>query len=210
MENCKKYSVAEEFFNAITHAIGIFLSIYGLVMLVVQSDTAIKTATTAIYGASMLILFQSSTLYHAIAHEKAKRVFQKMDHSAIFILIAGTYTPILMLVVPFPHSVAVMSSVWYIAIMGIVFSCITLKYKYFSTVLYLILGWLSLFLFYFIWESPARDAIWYLLGGGVLYSLGCIFYLMKKKFCHGIWHLFVLGGAVLHYFCIMHLLKNIN
>ena len=100
MENCKKYSVAEEFFNAITHAIGIFLSIYGLVMLIVQSDTAIKTATTAIYGASMLILFQSSTLYHAIAHEKAKRVFQKMDHSAIFILIAGTYTPILMLVVP--------------------------------------------------------------------------------------------------------------
>ncbi len=178
-------------------------------MLVVNSNSPIQAATTAIYGASMLILFQASTLYHAIASEKAKRVFQKIDHCAIFILIAGTYTPLLMLVIPFPHSVAILASVWYIAIMGIVFSCITLKYKYLSTILYLILGWLSVFLFYFIWRSPAREAVWYLLGGGIIYSLGCVFYLMKQKFMHGVWHLFVLCGAVLHYFCIMMLLNKL-
>ncbi|MBQ9688449.1 hemolysin III family protein [bacterium] len=209
MQDCKKYTVAEEFLNAATHAFGVLLSIYGLVMLIVNSNNAIQATTTAIYGASTLILFQSSTLYHAIANEKAKRVFQRIDHSAIFILIAGTYTPVLMLVVPFPHSVALLASVWYIAIMGIVFSCITLKYKILSTILYLILGWLSIFLFYFVWVSPARDAVWLMLAGGIVYSLGCVFYLMKRKFCHGIWHLFVLAGAVLHYFCIMMLLHKL-
>ncbi len=210
MENVKKYTASEEFLNSITHAIGVFLSIYGLVMLVANSSTGVEIATSAIYGASMLILFQSSTLYHTISFEKAKRVFRKMDHSAIFVLIAGTYTPILMLIVPSPHNVAILASVWYMAIMGIVFSCITLKYKYLPTILYLILGWLSLFLLYFIWKSPVRDVVWLLLGGGLLYSFGCIFYLMKRKYCHAIWHLFVLGAAVLHYCCIMYLLKNVN
>ena len=148
-----KYSPLEEFANAFSHAIGTLLSIYGLVILVVTSNTPTETASTAIYGATMFILFQSSTCYHAMVNETAKKVFRKIDHSAIFLLIAGTYTPILLLVVPFHHSVA-------------------------------------------------------LLAGGVAFSFGCIFYLLKKiPFMHSIWHLFVLVGAILHYFAVLALLK---
>ena len=202
-----KYSPLEEFSNAFSHAIGTLLSIYGLVLLIVSSKTPTQTASTAIYGATMFLLFQSSTCYHAMVNETAKKVFRKIDHSAIFLLIAGTYTPILLLVVPFPHSVALLAMTWYLSIMGIVFSCITLKFKYLNTGLYLVMGWLSLFLMFKMWAyNPI--SVYYLLAGGVVYSLGCIFYLLKKvPFMHSIWHLFVLGGAICHYFAVMALLK---
>ena len=202
-----KYSPLEEFSNAFSHAIGTLLSIYGLVLLIVSSKTPTQTASTAIYGATMFLLFQSSTCYHAMVNETAKKVFRKIDHSAIFLLIAGTYTPILLLVVPFPHSVALLAMTWYLSIMGIVFSCITLKFKYLNTGLYLVMGWLSLFLMFKMWAyNPI--SVYYLLAGGVVYSFGCIFYLLKKvPFMHSIWHLFVLGGAICHYFAVMALLK---
>lgn len=202
-----KYSPLEEFANAFSHAIGTLLSIYGLVILVVTSNTPTETASTAIYGATMFLLFQSSTCYHAMVNETAKKVFRKIDHSAIFLLIAGTYTPILLLVVPFPHSVALLAMTWYLAIMGIVFSCITLKFKYLNTALYLVMGWLSLFLMFRMWAyNPV--SVYYLLAGGVAFSFGCIFYLLKKiPFMHSIWHLFVLVGAILHYFAVLALLK---
>ncbi len=202
-----KYSPLEEFANAFSHAIGTLLSIYGLVILVVTSNTPTETASTAIYGATMFLLFQSSTCYHAMVNETAKKVFRKIDHSAIFLLIAGTYTPILLLVVPFPHSVALLAMTWYLAVMGIVFSCITLKFKYLNTALYLVMGWLSLFLMFRMWAyNPV--SVYYLLAGGVAFSFGCIFYLLKKiTFMHSIWHLFVLVGAILHYFAVLALLK---
>lgn len=202
-----KYSPLEEFSNAFSHAIGTLLSIYGLVLLIVASKTPTQTASTAIYGATMFLLFQSSTCYHAMVNETAKKVFRKIDHSAIFLLIAGTYTPILLLVVPFPHSVALLAMTWYLSIMGIVFSCITLKFKYLNTGLYLVMGWLSLFLMFKMWAyNPI--SVYYLLAGGVVYSFGCIFYLLKKvPFMHSIWHLFVLGGAICHYFAVTALLK---
>ncbi len=202
-----KYSPMEEFANAFTHAIGTLLSIYGLVLLIVSSKTPTQTATTAIYGATLILLFQSSTCYHAMVNETAKKVFRKIDHSAIYLLIAGTYTPILMLVVPFPHSVALLAMTWYLAAMGIVFSCITLKFKYLNTALYLVMGWVSLFLIFRMWAyNPI--SVYYLLAGGLAYSMGCVFYLFKKvPFTHSIWHLFVLLGAVLHYLAVMSLLK---
>lgn len=207
MENAKNYSQGEEYANAFTHAIGALFAIYAIVMLAVTAATPLQKATTAIYGSMMFILFQASTCYHAIPSEKAKRVFRKIDHSAIYLMIAGTYTPILMMVVPFPYSVALMAMTWYLAITGIVFSCITLKFKYLSTGLYLLMGWLSIFLFYNIWSKYSHDVIWLLLGGGLFFTLGSIFYLSKKKFMHSIWHLCVLMGAVMHYFCILELLK---
>lgn len=202
-----KYSIKEEFINAFTHAIGTLLSIYGLVMLVVTAKTPQQTASVAIFGAMMFIMFQSSTLYHAMVNETAKKVFRKIDHSAIFLLIAGTYTPLLLLIVPFPNSVALLAMTWYIAIMGIVFSCITLKFKYLNTALYLVMGWLSLLLIFRLIELNNIEVIYYLIGGGLFYSVGCIFYLLKKiPFMHSIWHLFVLGGSVMHYLAILSLL----
>jgi len=205
-----KYSPKEEFMNAFTHSLGALFSIYAIVMLAVYSATPIETASTAIFGATLFILFQSSTLYHAMVNETAKKVFRKIDHSAIFMLIAGTYTPILLLTVKFPLSVALLAMTWYIAISGIIYSCLTLKFKYLSTGLYLVMGWLSIFLVYTIWNNASHLAVWDLLLGGLFYSFGCIFYLSKKKYMHSIWHIFVILGAVAHYFCIVEILKALK
>ena len=205
-----KYTPAEEFANAFTHSIGALLSIYAIVMLAVTSHNPTEVASTAIFGATLFLLFQSSALYHAMVNKTAKKVFQKIDHSAIFMLIAGTYTPILLLVVPFPISIALLSVTWYLAITGIVYSCLTLKFKYLSTGLYLVMGWLSLFLFYYLWNNSSHYAVYLLIAGGILYSVGCIFYLLKGKFMHSIWHLFVIAGAMAHYLSIMEILKTAN
>ena len=202
------YSPQEEFANALTHAIGALLSIYGIVMLSVYSNTPVETASTAIYGAMMFILFQASTCYHSMTNETAKKVFRKIDHSAIYLLIAGTYTPMLLLTVDFPHSVALLAMIWYLAFTGIIFSCMTLKYKSLSTGLYALMGWLSVFLVWNIWKIGGVEAIWYLIGGGLFYTVGCIFYMRKKPFMHSIWHVFVLLGAIMHYFAVLSLLKH--
>ncbi len=209
MDSEKKYTPAEEFINAFSHSLGALFSIYAIVMLAVSSKSAVEASSTAIFGATLFILFQSSALYHAMVNETAKKVFRKIDHSAIFMLIAGTYTPLLLLVVDFPLSVALLAMTWYLAITGVVYSCLTLKFKYLSTGLYLVMGWLSLFLFYAIWNT-SHLAVWYLLAGGLFYSSGCIFYLVKKKYMHCIWHIFVIFGAISHYLSIMEILKTIN
>lgn len=205
----RKYSVGEEFANTFTHSLGALMSIYGIVMLAVSSKNAVQATSTAIFGATLFLLFQSSACYHAMTNETAKKVFQKIDHSAIYLLIAGTFTPVLLLTVSFPHSIALLAMIWYLAIMGVVFSCMTLKSKYLSTGLYLLMGWLSVFLFYNMWTA-SHLSLWLMLAGGLFYSLGCVFYLVKIRYMHSIWHLFVLGGAVMHYFAIMELLKAVN
>ena len=205
-----KYTPAEEFANAFTHSIGALFSIYAIVMLAVNSHSPIEVASASIFGATLFLLFQSSALYHAMVNKTAKKVFQRIDHSAIFMLIAGTYTPILLLVVEFPLSVALLAMTWYLAITGIIYSCMTLKFKYLSTGLYLVMGWLSLFLFYALWNNASHYAVWLLILGGLLYSLGCVFYLLKGKFMHCIWHLFVLAGAMSHYYSILEILKSNN
>ena len=204
-----KYTPKEEFANAFTHSIGALFAIYAIVMMAVASHNAMEAASTAIFGSMLFILFQSSALYHAMINETAKKVFQKIDHSAIFMLIAGTYTPILLLTVEFPLSVALLAMTWYLAITGVVYSCLTLKFKYLSTGLYLVMGWLSVFLFFSIW-NVSHYAVGLLLLGGLFYSSGCIFYLLKKKYMHSVWHLFVMAGAVCHYLCIMELLKTVS
>ncbi len=205
-----KYTPKEEFLNAFTHSMGSLFSIYAIVMLAVSSHNAMEASTTAIFGATLFILFQSSTLYHAMINETAKKVFRKIDHSAIFMLIAGTYTPILLLTVKFPLSVALMAMTWYLAISGIIYSCLTLKFKHLSTGLYLVMGWLSAFLLYSIWTNASHLAVWYLVAGGLFYSVGCVFYLNKRKFMHAIWHMFVIFGAVSHYLCIMEILRTVK
>ena len=206
MSEEKNYTPGEEFANALSHAVGAMLSIFGIVMLAVRSQNATAAATTAVYGASMFLLFQASTCYHAMTNATAKRVFRRIDHSAIYLLIAGTYTPVLMIAVPFPTSVGLLAMIWYLAVTGVVFSCLTLKFRYLSTGLYLVMGWLSIFLLHSLWQNGAYRTIWLLLAGGAVYSIGIVFYLMKTRYMHSVWHLFVLGGAVCHYFAIYHLL----
>lgn len=203
----KKYTAGEEIANALSHTLGVMFSIYAIVMMAALSKNAAQAASTAIFGATMFILFQASACYHAITSVKAKKVFQKIDHSAIYILIAGTYTPMLILTVPFPYCIAILAMIWYLAIAGVVFSCISLKNKYIATGLYLLMGWMSVFLIYYIWTNGSHQAVYYLLAGGLLYSIGSILYLLKYKYMHSIWHLFVLGGVILHYCSILTLLR---
>lgn len=205
----RKYTTGEEFANTFTHSLGALMSIYGIVMLAVTSKNAAQAASTAIFGASMFLLFQSSACYHAMTNDTAKKVFQKIDHSAIYLLIAGTFTPVLLLTVKFPICIALLAMIWHLAITGIVFSCTTLKSKHLSTGLYLLMGWLSVFLVYNLWVV-SHLSLWLFLAGGLFYSLGCVFYLIKSRYMHSIWHLFVIGGATMHYFAIFELLKAVN
>lgn len=205
----KKYTVGEEIVNALTHLFAALISIYGIVILVTNSKTMLQALSTGIFGITLFLLFQSSACYHAICDDKAKGVLQKIDHSAIYMLIAGTYTPVLALTVKSPLSVFLIAMVWGLAITGIVFSCIRRKSKRLATLLYLIMGWISVFFIYNVWIA-SHLSVWLMLGGGLFYSLGCAFYLMKIRYMHSIWHLFVIAGAVMHYFAIMELLKAIN
>ena len=209
MTQSRKYSTGEEIANTFTHSLGALLSIYGIVMFAASSKNMLQAASTAIFGATLFLLFQSSAFYHAATNEKAKKVFQKIDHSAIYMLIAGTYTPVLLLTVKFPLSLALVATIWGLAFAGIIFSCITIKSKHFSTAVYLIMGWLSVFFIYNVWIT-SHLSVWLMLGGGLFYSLGCAFYLMKIRYMHSIWHLFVIAGAAMHYFAIIELLKAVN
>ena len=202
----KKYTQGEEFLNAFSHAFGALFAIYAMVMLAYKSSTSMQSATTAIYSAMLFISFESSTCYHAMRNETAKKVFRRIDHSAIYLLIAGTYTPMLMLVLEIPYSIIFLVMIWYLALTGVVFSCLTLKFKRLSTGLYVLMGWLSVFLLYILWSKGLRASMLYLIAGGLVYTAGSYFYLSKRKYFHGIWHFFVLFGAILHYMAIVALL----
>jgi len=205
----KKYTVGEEIANTFTHSLGALMSIYGIVMLSASSKNTLQSVSTIIFGVTLFLLFQSSACYHAIADKNAKKILQKIDHSAIYMLIAGTYTPVLLLTVKFPLNVSLLAMIWGLAITGMVFSCTSLKSKHLSTGIYLLMGWVSVFFIYNVWMA-SHLSVWFMLGGGLFYSLGCAFYLMKIRYMHSIWHLFVIGGALMHYFAIMELLKAVN
>ena len=209
MTDTKKYTLGEEIANTLIHFLAALTAIYGIVILVTNSKNAIQQVSTSIFGATLFLLFISSALYHATANEAVKKIFQKIDHSAIYILIAGTYTPALLLTVKFPLSVILLAIIWGLALVGIGFSCTILKSKKLSTAIYLVMGWLAVFFFYNVWLT-SHLTVWLMLAGGLFYSLGCAFYLMKVRYMHAIWHVFVICGAVTHYFAILELLKAVN
>lgn len=205
----EKFTSIEKFANSFTHLLGIFLSVFGIVVLAVNSKSTIQVIAALIFGASLFLMFSASVLYHSVTNINLVKFFQKIDHSAIYVLIAGTYTPCLLFTCKFPLSIILLGVIWALAIMGIVFICTALESKFLSTALYLIMGWISLVLVDKVWAiSPL--AVWLLLAGGLFYSIGCVFYLGKFRYTHCIWHLFVLAGAAAHYFAILELLNAIN
>ncbi len=199
------YSLAEEVANSISHGIGLVFGIVGLVLLLVQAvDTnASATAITSysLYGGSMIMLFLASTLYHAIPHQRAKQWLKKFDHCAIYLLIAGTYTPFLLVGLNSPLAKGLMIVIWSLALLGILFKLtIAHRFKILSLVTYLTMGWLSLIVVYQLAVKLAVGGVTLLAVGGVVYSLGVIFYVCKRiPYNHAIWHGFVLGGSVCHF-----------
>lgn len=202
------YTLSEEIANGITHGIGAMLSVAGLTVLVVLAaiyGDAWRIVSFSIYGTSLVLLYTASTLYHAIQHPDAKRIFRIMDHAAIYLLIAGTYTPITLVNMRGPWGWSIFGFVWALAIIGIIFKTMyTGRYDKISTAAYVLMGWICLIgLKEMLVAIPPGGLVW-LVAGGVCYTVGVIFYAWQKlPFNHAIWHLFVLGGSMCHFFAIL-------
>ncbi|MBQ4100146.1 MAG: hemolysin III family protein [Oscillospiraceae bacterium] len=201
----KFYTLGEEITNSITHGIGALLGVAGLVILLVFSNNAWEAVSSSIYGASMIMLFTMSTLYHALSNEKAKKVFRIFDHTSIFFLIAGTYTPITLVLLNGALGWVLFGIVWAAAIVGIVLNSISIeRFKKFSMICYIASGWCIVIAIYPLIKAIATGGLVLLVLGGVAYTLGIIFYKKKTvRYMHAIWHIFVLLGAILQYFSIL-------
>jgi hemolysin III len=202
------YPWAEEIANSLSHGVGLIFGIVGLVLLLVQAvgDNASAMAITSysLYGGSMILLYLASTLYHAIPHQKAKYWLKKFDHCAIYLLIAGTYTPFLLVGLNSPLAKGLMAVIWGLALFGVIFKlAFAHRFEVLSLVTYLTMGWLSLIVIYQLATTLSLGGVALLALGGVVYTLGVIFYASKRfRFGHAIWHGFVLGGSACHFLAI--------
>lgn len=204
-----KYSLGEEIMSAVTHGVGALLSIVALIMCVVfsaKNGSMISVISSIIYGSTLIILYTMSTLYHSLAVNNAKRVFRIIDHCSIFLLIAGTYTPFTLIALEKPLGYYLFAIIWGVAILGIVLNSINLKkYKIISFISYLILGWIIVFAYNPLKETVDFSGILLLLAGGIVYSVGALFYAFgrKVKYFHSVFHIFVLAGSILHFLSIL-------
>ncbi len=203
-----EYTTGEEIANSITHGLGMLFGIVGLIILLIKasdhSADALTITSMSVYGGSMILLFLASTLYHAIPHRAAKRWLKTLDHSAIYLLIAGSYTPFLLVSLRTPLAIGLMITIWSIALVGIIMKvAFVYRFEKFSLYAYLTMGWLSLVVIYQLAIHLSIGGVTLLACGGVVYSLGVIFYVAKRiPFNHAIWHGFVLGGCVCHFLAI--------
>ncbi len=206
----KEYTLGEEIASSITHGIGTGLSIAALSVLVVLASIygdAWKIVSFSIYGATLIILYLASTLYHAIPNVKAKQFFRTMDHISIFFLIAGTYTPYTLVTLRGPIGWTLFGLIWALAIIGMTLTILKVhrKHPVVSVSIYLLMGWLIVFAFKPLVSTLPRGGLALLIAGGLSYTFGVIFYALDKKlpYNHPIWHLFVLGGSACHFFSIL-------
>jgi len=199
-------SFGEEIANAVTHGIALLLAIAGLVIMIVDAalaDDGWALFSAIVYGSSLVALFLSSTLYHALKHDGLRRFFLAFDHVAIFLLIAGTYTPIALLAVPQPTGWILFALIWGLGVTGIALRFVWLAgFQVISLLLYVVMGWISM-----VWADSFFDAlgdgVYLIIAGGACYTLGVAFYLFRRMpYNHAVWHLFVLGGAVCHFLAV--------
>ncbi|WP_188205637.1 PAQR family membrane homeostasis protein TrhA [Alkalibacillus aidingensis] len=202
------YSNKEEAVNALTHGLGAFLSIAGLVILIVFSSlngNPWQVVSVTIYGVTMLMMYLSSTLVHSLPKGRAKEWFLFIDHSAIYLFIAGTYTPILLVLLRGPVGWTMFGVIWGVAILGIIFKVFFVnRFMIVSTLIYIFLGWFIVF----VWKPLSAEmdlmGLIYLIIGGILYSVGSIFYMWRGfPYHHAVWHMFVVAGSAFHFFAIL-------
>lgn len=201
-----KYSLSEELINSISHGIGALLSIAALVLCLVHSTSKIAIVSSAIYGSTMIILYTISCIYHALSPKlKAKKVLRVIDHCNVLLMVAGTYMPVCLSLVGGKIGWITFGIVWTVTIIAVVFNAIDVdKYQWLSVVCNLILGWEILLLFNPMLKASSMQAIWLLIIGGIIYSVGAILYVIghKKPYMHSIFHFFVLAGSAFHFFFI--------
>ena len=198
------YTAREELANSLTHGLGAGLSVAGLVLLIVRSAQHGNTwhvVSTAIFGASLLLLYTASTLYHSLRGERLKQVLQKFDHAAIFLLIAGTYTPFVLVTLRGPWGWSLFGVVWGLAVAGVTLKFwLAGRFRLISTLIYLAMGWLVLVAIKPLVAALPAGGLQLLIAGGLCYTGGAAFYLWKRlPYHHAIWHVFVLAGSACHW-----------
>jgi hemolysin III len=202
------YTFREELAHGISHGIGAGLAIVGLIVLLVfsvRNGDEWQIVSAAIYGSSLILLYLSSTLYHLISSPRVKRIFQQLDHSMIYVLIAGTYTPLSLVLLRGGWGWTLFSLIWGMAFCGLATELIfKRKVKWLSIVFYLAMGWLLVIAAKPLLAALATGGLILLVLGGLFYSFGVIFYVWKNlSYHHAIWHLFVLAGSIAHFFTIL-------
>ncbi|MBC1209728.1 hemolysin III family protein [Listeria booriae] len=202
------YNWKEEVANAVTHGIGFLLSIPALIMLIifaVQRDNPVYLISFLIYGISLVLLYFCSTMLHSFKPGKAKQLFNILDHVAIYVLIAGSYTPLVLITLQGSLGWTLFGVIWGLAAAGIVYKCFLLgKWQIVSTLFYLLMGWLVMIAIKPLYQTLDPVGFWMLVTGGIMFTVGAVFYSIPKvPYMHTIWHLFVIAGTGFMYFCIL-------
>ena len=203
-----RYSFGEEVANSVTHGVGWLLSVCGLAILVTlaaASGGALRVVSCAVFGATLVLLYAASTLYHALPSERAKHVFRVLDHSAIFLLIAGTYTPLSLVAVGGPWGWSLFGAIWSLAAFGVLLNTVAHgRWRWLSITLYVVMGWLVVVAIKPLVTAVEPGVLVMIVAGGLAYTLGLVFYGWNRlPYNHAVWHLFVLTGSVLHYLAIL-------
>ena len=211
----KRYSLGEEIANSITHGAGVLLSIAALVILVVFAafrGSAIHVVSYAVFGSSLIVLYSMSTLYHSVTAPRAKRVFEVLDHSSIYVLIAGTYTAFALTALPPALGWSMFGAEWGLAVAGIVLKAVWFdRFKPLSLLGYIAMGWLIAPAIGILRSTLPHESLLFLVIGGVAYSVGAVFYALKRvKWFHTVWHLFVLAGSAFHFFAAILALPGVR
>src|SRR5579883_1217790 len=208
------YLDREEIANTLTHGFGAVLAVVGAAVLLFAaraSGAPYAVAACAVYGATMVVLYLASTLYHGAGIQRAgdvpspRLLLRAFDHIAIFLLIAGTYTPYVLITLRGPWGWSLFAIIWTLAALGVVFELSALRrFRRAMIALYIGMGWVGLIAIKPLVAALAPDGLWLLLGGGVMYTLGVVFYRLRRlRYHHAIWHLFVLAGSVMQYFSVL-------
>lgn len=207
-DKLKQYSVGEEIASSVLHGLGVIFAIAGLAVMLVfaglQGD-GYKIAAAIIYGTAMTLEYTASTLYHALTNLKAKHIFKILDHAAIYLLIAGTYTPYCLVTIRNESGIPLLIAIWSIAVIGIALEAFwVFRPKWLSVIIYLIMGWLVIFSIGDVAANLDPIGVYLLIAGGLAYTLGTLFYVFKRiPYLHAIWHGWVLAGTVLHFFSVL-------
>lgn len=200
-------SLGEELANALTHGLGLLLAIAGLILLLVRmgaQNDLVGLTSVAIYGTTLVTLYLASTLYHSVQTPRVKQLLRVFDHSAIYLLIAGTYTPLTLIALRDSWGWALFGAVWALALVGVVYKLFAFgRFQRLSLALYLGMGWLAIIAISPLMEAVAPGGLALIAAGGLAYTFGVIFYVMqRRRYFHAIWHLFVMGGSILHYLAV--------
>ena len=211
MKIINKFPFGEELANFISHAAGGVLSVAALVILIIRAvslGNTLDIVSFTIFGAALVLMYTTSSIFHALKWNKAKEIFEILDHSVIYVLIASTYTPFLLIVVGGKEGITLLVIEWLICILGIVFkSFFVQKFVVFSTLLYIIMGWLVVFVWSDLLASISNLSLIFLILGGLFYTIGTLFYMWRLfKYHHLVWHIFVIFGSIAHFFSVYFIL----